>query len=32
MNSSYKSKIDFGDILSTITFLKNPKKSLNLVF
>ena len=26
MNSSYKSKIDFGDILSTITFLKNPKK------
>ena len=26
MNSSYKKKIDFGDIISTITFLKNPKK------
>ena len=26
MNSSYTSKIDFGDIISTITFLKNPKK------
>ena len=26
MNSSYKSKIDFGDIISMITFLKNPKK------
>ena len=25
MNSSYKSKIDFGEILSTITFLKKPK-------
>ena len=26
MNSSYTSKIDFGDILSTIAFLKNPAK------
>ena len=26
MNSSYKSKIDFGDIISTITFLRKPKK------
>jgi len=26
MNSSYKFKIDFGDIISTITFLRKPKK------
>ena len=26
MNSSYKSKIDFGDIISTITFMNNPQK------
>jgi len=26
MNSSYKSKIDFGDIISTITFLRKPQK------
>lgn len=26
MNSSYNSKINFGDIISSITFLKNPKK------
>ena len=26
MNSSYKNKIDFGDIISTITFMKNPQK------
>ena len=25
MNSSYNNKINFGDIISTITFLKNPK-------
>lgn len=26
MNSSYNNKINFGDIISSITFLKNPKK------
>ena len=26
MNSSYKNTIDFGDIISTITFMKNPQK------
>ena len=26
MNSSYINKLDFGDVISTITFIKNPKK------
>tara|TARA_B100000965_G_scaffold42235_1_gene31030 strand:+ start:11795 stop:12340 length:546 start_codon:yes stop_codon:yes gene_type:complete len=26
MNSSYNNKIDFGDIISTITFMNNPQK------
>jgi len=26
MNSSYNNKVDFGDIISTITFMKNPQK------
>ena len=26
MNSSYTEKIDYGNIISIITFLKNPKK------
>ena len=25
MNSSYNNKVDFGDIISTVTFIKNPK-------
>ena len=26
MNSSYNNKVDFGDIISTITFMNNPQK------
>lgn len=30
MNSSYKNDINYGDILSTITFLTNPKKIIEI--
>ena len=26
MNSSYNNKLDFGDIISTVTFMKKPQK------
>lgn len=30
MNSSYKSNVDFGDIISTITFFQQPKKIVEI--